>query len=100
MKERFADRTVLSVVHKLESALDDFDIVLVLDAGELKEFGHPRKLHAIGPEGSVFAALYERLTSKKNDHHDEDERRLPTEAADHSLVSETILDAITTSTGV
>merc|ERR1712098_553881 len=55
MKERFANRTVLSVVHKLESALDDFDTVLVLDAGELKEFGHPRELHAIGPEGSAFA---------------------------------------------
>lgn len=99
MKERFANRTVLSVVHKLESALDDFDTVLVLDAGELKEFGHPRELHAIGPEGSAFAALYERLTSKKNDLDDGDERQLPTEAVDHSLVSESILDAITTSAG-
>lgn len=65
IKERFAKHTVLSVVHKLESALDDFDVVIVLEAGELKEFGSPRELHAKGIESSAFAALYERLTSKK-----------------------------------
>ena len=65
MKERFANRTVLSVVHKLESALDDFDTVLVLDAGELKESGPPRKLHAMGPGSSAFAALYGRLASNR-----------------------------------
>lgn len=77
IKERFANHTVISVIHKLESALDDFDMVIVLDAGELKELGPPRELHAKGPEGSAFAALYERLTSGKNSLRERDEREPP-----------------------
>ncbi|KAI9150479.1 ABC multidrug transporter B [Paramyrothecium foliicola] len=65
MHEKFANHTVIAIVHKLESALDDFDVIALLDAGELREFGDPRELLKQGPEVSAFAALYESLTSKQ-----------------------------------
>jgi ABC-type multidrug transport system fused ATPase/permease subunit len=65
VRERFSDRTVIAIVHKLESALDDFDMVALLDAGELQEFGPPRELLEKGPEASAFAALYESLAMEK-----------------------------------
>ncbi|KAH7237781.1 P-loop containing nucleoside triphosphate hydrolase protein [Fusarium redolens] len=61
VRERFENRTVIAIVHKLQSALEDFDMVAVLDKGELQEFGPPRKLLEEGPETSAFAALYESL---------------------------------------
>lgn len=61
MHERFSNHTVISIVHKIESALDDFDIVVLLDGGELRELGPPRELLNKGPEISPFAALYESL---------------------------------------
>jgi ABC-type multidrug transport system ATPase subunit len=66
MHERFSNHTILSIVHKLESALDDFDMVVVLDAGELREFGPPRDLLQKGSAVSAFAALYESLVVKTN----------------------------------
>ncbi|KAJ4116110.1 hypothetical protein NW768_011082 [Fusarium equiseti] len=65
VRERFKDRTVLSVVHKLHSALDDFDMVAVLDAGELQEFGPPRELLSNGPQASAFASMYTNLMGEK-----------------------------------
>jgi ATP-binding cassette, subfamily C (CFTR/MRP), member 1 len=67
MRERFSNHTILSIVHKLESALDDFDLVAVLDAGVLVEFGAPRELLQHGADKSPFAALYESLTSQTRD---------------------------------
>lgn len=67
VRERFQDRTVISVVHKLKSALDDFDMVAVLDAGELQEFGPPRELLAKGPQASAFASMYNSLTVEKEE---------------------------------
>ncbi|KAM0263319.1 hypothetical protein ACHAPA_008810 [Fusarium lateritium] len=67
LRERFQDRTVISVVHKLKSALDDFDMVVVLDAGEVQEFGPPRELLAKGPQASAFASMYKSLTVEKNE---------------------------------
>lgn len=67
VRERFQDRTVISVVHKLKSALDDFDMVAVLDAGELQEFGPPRELLAKGPQVSAFASMYNSLTVDKEE---------------------------------
>ncbi|SPJ75456.1 related to multidrug resistance protein [Fusarium torulosum] len=67
VRERFQDRTVISVVHKLKSALDDFDMVAVLDAGELQEFGPPRELLAKGPQASAFASMYKSLTVEKKE---------------------------------
>lgn len=67
LRERFENRTVVAIVHKLESALDDFDMVAVLDAGELREFGPPRQLLEKGPEVSAFAALYESQAAEKKE---------------------------------
>ncbi|KAF4958674.1 hypothetical protein FGADI_2224 [Fusarium gaditjirri] len=61
IRERFENRTVIAIVHKLHSALEDFDMVAVLDKGELLEFGPPRQLLEEGSEKSAFAALYESL---------------------------------------
>lgn len=73
LRERFENRTVIAIVHKLESALDDFDMVAVLDAGELQEFGPPRNLLEKGPEASAFAALYEKLAGEKKKEEREEE---------------------------
>lgn len=70
LRERFENRTVIAIVHKLESALDDFDMVAVLDAGELREFGPPRQLLGKGPEVSAFAALYESQATEKKERKD------------------------------
>ncbi|RSL77560.1 hypothetical protein CEP52_017706 [Fusarium oligoseptatum] len=67
LRERFESRTVIAIVHKLELALDDFDMVAVLDAGELQEFGPPRKLLEKGVEASAFAALYEKVVMEKEE---------------------------------
>lgn len=61
IRERFENRTVIAIVHKLQSALEDFDMVAVLDKGELLEFGPPRRLLEQGRENSAFATLYESL---------------------------------------
>ncbi|KAF5565087.1 multidrug resistance [Fusarium phyllophilum] len=61
VRERFENRTVIEIVHKIQSALEDFDMVAVLDKGELLEFGPPRQLLAKGAGESAFAALYESL---------------------------------------
>lgn len=61
VRERFENRTVIAIVHKLQSALEDFDMVAVLDKGELLEFGPPRQLLEQGSENSAFAALYASL---------------------------------------
>ncbi|RGP71223.1 multidrug resistance [Fusarium longipes] len=65
VRERFQDRTVISIVHKLQSALDDFDMVVVLDAGKLQEFGHPQELLAKGSDASAFASMYHSLAGEK-----------------------------------
>lgn len=67
LRERFENRTVIAIVHKLESALDDFDMVAVLDAGELREFGPPRQLLERGAEVSAFAALYQSQATEKKE---------------------------------
>lgn len=67
MRERFSNHTVISIVHKLESALEEFDVIALLDAGELREFGPPRDLLDKGPEESAFAALYESLVNREKE---------------------------------
>lgn len=72
--ERFENRTVIAIVHKLQSALDDFDMVAVLDAGELREFGPPRELLEKGADASAFAALYESQAMEKTDRKGDNSR--------------------------
>ncbi|KAL6921168.1 hypothetical protein FSST1_005194 [Fusarium sambucinum] len=67
VRERFNNRTVISIVHKLQSALDDFDMVVVLDAGKLQEFGHPGELLAKGPDASAFASMYQSVATEKKE---------------------------------
>lgn len=43
IRNRFADCTVITIAHRLNTIMDS-DKVLVLDAGELVEFGHPFEL--------------------------------------------------------
>lgn len=83
MSERFSNHTVLAIVHKLETALDDFDAVAVLDAGELREFGPPRELLQLGPDGSAFAALYEKFAIKADNSSDsEDDAKINSDRSD------------------
>ncbi|KAJ3402215.1 hypothetical protein CcCBS67573_g01814 [Chytriomyces confervae] len=57
LQQQFAGVTVLAVLHRLQaSVLDDFDKVLVMDAGRVAEFDSPRAL--LEREGSIFASLY------------------------------------------
>ncbi|KFA71226.1 hypothetical protein S40288_03837 [Stachybotrys chartarum IBT 40288] len=65
MRERFASHTVIAIIHKLESVVDDFDAVALLDNGELREFGPPEDLLRAGPEVSAFAGLYASITASK-----------------------------------
>ncbi|KAG8676479.1 hypothetical protein FPOAC2_02575 [Fusarium poae] len=67
VRERFNNRTVISIVHKLQSALDDFDMVIVLDAGRLQEIGHPQELLAKGPNASAFASMYQSVATEKKE---------------------------------
>lgn len=41
--DRFHDRTVIAVVHKLREIVD-FDLVLVMDGGQVVESGRPSEL--------------------------------------------------------
>ncbi|KAF5023770.1 hypothetical protein F66182_4163 [Fusarium sp. NRRL 66182] len=67
VRERFENCTVISIVHKLQTALDDFDKVVVLDAGELQDFGPPRQLLEKGPGASAFASMYESLATERKE---------------------------------
>lgn len=51
----FQDWTVISVVHKLKSAVD-FDMVVVIDGGKVVETGQPREL--LGTD-SLFRKLHD-----------------------------------------
>ncbi|ORY48141.1 P-loop containing nucleoside triphosphate hydrolase protein [Rhizoclosmatium globosum] len=57
IKEQFVGTTIIAVLHRLQtSVLEDFDKVLVMDAGNVAEFDAPRVL--LKQEGSIFASLY------------------------------------------
>ena len=56
IREEFAQHTVLSIAHRLETVID-FDRVLVLDKGCIVEVGAPAEL--LRREGGWFKAMYE-----------------------------------------
>lgn len=65
IRQKFANHTIIAVAHKLETILD-FDQILVLEAGCMKELGPPYDLLA-NPD-SEFSKLYKDFSSseKKN----------------------------------
>jgi ABC-type multidrug transport system fused ATPase/permease subunit len=54
IKEVFADRTVLTIAHRLNTIIES-DRVLVMDAGSVLEFDEPSKL--LETEGGSFRDL-------------------------------------------
>lgn len=55
IRRRFAEQTVIAIVHKLDSILD-FDKIVFLDMGRVVEFDTPMNL--LSRQGSAFKALY------------------------------------------
>lgn len=53
----FSGYTVISIAHRLETIVE-FDVVVVLDAGTVVEFGVPEEL--LSRSASAFRQLYER----------------------------------------
>lgn len=54
IRTEFKDRTILTVAHRLETIMDS-DKIMVLDKGELKEFGAPQEL--LKNEQGIFYLL-------------------------------------------
>jgi ATP-binding cassette subfamily C (CFTR/MRP) protein 1 len=62
VRSEFADRTVLTIAHRLNTIIDS-DRIMVLDQGELVEFDSPKKL--LSDENSKFSGLCKQ-TGKQN----------------------------------
>lgn len=56
LRTAFADRTVLAVAHRLETIMD-YDRVVVMEAGRVREVGRPGVLLEV--EGGLFRTLVE-----------------------------------------
>ncbi|ODQ52501.1 hypothetical protein SAICODRAFT_93382 [Saitoella complicata NRRL Y-17804] len=56
IRSEFSGSTILTIAHRLRSIID-YDKVMVLDHGELKEYDHPHVL--IQDEGSIFRSMCE-----------------------------------------
>ncbi|KAJ4299242.1 hypothetical protein N0V90_004486 [Kalmusia sp. IMI 367209] len=56
LRSKFTAHTIIAVAHKLDTILD-FDKVIVMNQGQLVEYGEPYKL--LEREGSWFKSLYE-----------------------------------------
>ncbi|KAK9468542.1 hypothetical protein V1512DRAFT_259739 [Lipomyces arxii] len=56
IREEFSDTTIITIAHRLRSIID-YDMILVLDAGEVKEFAKPHTL--LQTSGSIFKSMCE-----------------------------------------
>jgi ATP-binding cassette, subfamily C (CFTR/MRP), member 4 len=56
IKTQFADCTVFTIAHRLHTVIDN-DRVMVMEAGQLVEFGHSHEL--LSKEDGVFRSLVE-----------------------------------------
>ncbi|AGO11194.1 AaceriACL072Cp [[Ashbya] aceris (nom. inval.)] len=57
IREEFRDSTILTIAHRLKSIID-YDKVLVMDAGEVKEYDHPYSL--LLNKNTIFYDMCER----------------------------------------
>ena len=55
IREEFGDSTLVVIAHRL-STIADFDKILVLDDGQVAEFGTPKELMEKGNEG-IFRGM-------------------------------------------
>ena len=69
LRSRFPHHTLITVAHKLDTILD-FDKVVVMNKGQLVEYGCPHKL--LDRQGSWFKSLYED-TARGGDVEDDDD---------------------------
>jgi ATP-binding cassette subfamily C (CFTR/MRP) protein 1 len=56
LRERFRDRTVFTIAHRLNTILD-MDKILVMDAGKVAEFDTPSQL--LSNKAGIFAQMYQ-----------------------------------------
>ena len=74
LRTEFADRTVITIAHRLDTIIDS-DRILVLDSGRVAEFASPHEL--LNRPGSIFGELcrqtgaqYEVLREAAERHHE------------------------------
>lgn len=74
LRTEFADRTVITIAHRLDTIIDS-DRILVLDSGRVAEFASPHEL--LNRPGSIFGELcrqtgaqYDVLRKAAEVHHD------------------------------
>lgn len=65
IEDEFKACTILAVVHKLEMVMG-WDLVVVMDAGQVAEIGNPKEL--IKQRGSVFNSLWESRHDIRHGH--------------------------------
>jgi len=64
IREKFADRTVITIAHRLYTILDS-DRILVMDNGRAAEFDSPKKLLEI--PGGIFATMSKHASLSSDD---------------------------------
>lgn len=69
LRSKFTSHTIIAVAHKLDTILD-FDKVIVMNQGQLVEYGEPFKL--LDREGSWFKSLYEDSSPNEGPAGDDD----------------------------
>ncbi len=60
IRSEFTHHTIISIAHRLDSILD-FDTVVVMEKGEVRESGNPKQL--LETPGTAFRDLYLDLNS-------------------------------------